>query len=340
MASNPTDGRSLEEQWQRLDPIFIIGSQRTGTSIMWRVLRTANFFGFNEGHLWLDLVESLARFRDPGHKKWLRQRIFTLGSDRNLVLEKRCALMIDRFHRDLLPPELVRWVDKSPGVHAVQLAPMLSQLFPRAQFIFMKRNAISKVNSGISYVSRERDMDAFGAMCRRWTHVMRTWRKLRHLLPGRYIELGQELIAERPYDVGQEVAAFLGVPERAEEFGSVFDSRRENTAFPGREPGDYVYPVDWSDEQQAVLTDLCAAEMRAWGYPLDFQSPGGADPARAEPQAEGHELDMQAYYRWVSRVTAGERVVRCEEELARIRSGRVMRALTAAERVLRRIGLR
>jgi hypothetical protein len=330
----------VEGQWQRLDPIFIIGSQRTGTSIMWRALRTANFLGFNEGHLWLDLVESFARFRDPDHKKWLRQTIFTLGSDRNLVLEKRCALMIDRFHRDLLPPRLVRWVDKSPGVHAVQLAPMLSELFPRAQFIFMKRNAISKVNSGISYVSREQDLDAFRVMCKRWVHVMGTWRKVSHLLVGRYIELEQERVAERPYDVGQEVAAFLGVPECAEDIGSVFDSRRENTAFPDREPGDYVYPVDWTDEQKATFSDLCGAEMRDWGYPLDFQSPGGVDPAQAEPRVERDELDMRSYYRWVGRVTAGERITRCEEELARIRSGRVMRVLTAVERVLRQMGLR
>jgi hypothetical protein len=340
VALKSTAEHSLEGQWQRLDPIFIIGSQRTGTSIIWRALRTANFLGFNEGHLWLDLVESFARFRDPDHKKQLRQSIFTLGSDRNLVLEKRWALMIDRFHRDLLPPRLVRWVDKSPGVHAVQMAPMLSQLFPRAQFIFMKRNAISTVNSGISYVSREQDLDAFRRMCTRWVHVMRTWRKLSHLLVGRYIELEQERVAERPYDIGQEVAAFLRVPEHAEDFGTLFDSRRENTAFPDREPGDYAYPVDWSDAQEAILSDLCGAEMRVWGYPLDFQSPGGADPAQAEPRFERDELDMQGYYGWVGRVTAEERITRCEEELARIRGGRVMRFLIAGERVLRQIGLR
>jgi hypothetical protein len=338
--SESTGECGLEEQWQQLDPIFIIGTQRTGTSIMWRVLRTANFLGFNEGHLWLDLLEPLARLRDPAHKKWLRQRIFTLGSDRNLVLEKHCALMIDRFHRDLLPPPLVRWVDKSPGVNAVQLAPMLSQLFPRSQFIFMRRNAISKVNSGINYISRERDLEAFRAMCGRWVRVMKTWRKLSHLLVGRSIELEQERIAERPYDVGQEVAGFLGVPEYAEEFGSVFDSRRENTAFPGRDAGDYMYPVDWTEQQKATLSAICGAEMRVWGYPLDFQNPGGSDPAQAEPRDERDELDMQGYYRWVGRVTAGGRIARCEEELAGIRSGRVMRMVMAVEGFLRRIGLR
>jgi hypothetical protein len=49
---------------------------------------------------------------------------------------------------------------------------------------------------------------------------------------------------------------------------------------------------------------------------------------------------MQGYYGWVGRVTAEERITRCEEELARIRGGRVMRFLIAGERVLRQIGLR
>jgi hypothetical protein len=80
--------------------------------------------------------------------------------------------------------------------------------------------------------------------------------------------------------------------------------------------------------------------MRVWGYPLDFQNPGGADPAQAESRDERDGLDMQGYYRWVGRVTAGGRIAGYEEELAGIRSGRVMRALMAVEGVLRRIGRR
>ncbi|MGD9029424.1 MAG: sulfotransferase [Anaerolineae bacterium] len=335
-----TDQRSLQRQWQRLDPIFIMGRQRTGTSIMWRTLRVASFLGFNEGHLWFDLVVPFASFRDPHYKKLFRQDIFALGAERNLVLEKRFALMVDKFHRDLLPPELVRWVDKSPGVNAVRVAPMLSELFPRAQFIFMKRSAITTVDSTINYISRERDLDAFRRTCQSWAYVMRTWRTVRHLLAGRYIEVEQEQVARRPHDVGQKVASFLGVPEYAGAFGSVFESRRENSAFPDREPGDYIYPVPWNDEQRATLVDLCQEEMRAWGYPLDFRNPAGIDPAQTGRQVQRAALDRASYYRWVARAAEGERASRCEEELARIREGRVMRVLSWMENLLRSLGLR
>jgi len=339
MTARSRDQHSLHQEWKQLDPIFIMGRQRTGTSIMWRTLRAANFLGFNEGHLWFDLVEAFAPFRDPGYKSLFRQKIFTLGAKRNRVLEKYFALMMDRFHRDLLPPELVRWVDKSPGVDAVRVAPMLAELFPKADFIFMKRNAITTVDSTINYISRQEDLAAFRRTCKSWVRVMKTWRKLRHLLAGRYIEVEQEEVARRPEHIGQKVADFLQVPEYADSFGGVFASRRENSAFPDREPGDYVYPVPWNDEQRSILVELCEEEMKAWGYPLDFENPGGIDQAQASPEIQQEPMDMARYYRWVACVTEGERAVRCEEELARLRSGRVMRALNWGETVLRRLGL-
>ena len=356
MKSRSTNGEALDREWQGLDPIFIMGRQRTGTSIMWRTLRAVNFLGFNEGHLWFDLVDAFARFRNPDYRSLLRQDIFALGADRNILLERRFALMMDRFHRELLPPEVVRWVDKSPGVHAVQVAPMLSELFPRAQFIFMKRNAITTVNSTVNYIGRERDLAAFRRTCNSWVRVMQAWRRVRHLLAGRYIEVEQEQVARRPRQMGREVADFLGVPQYAQRLGSVFASRRENSAFPEKEPGDYVYPVPWTDQQKTMLVDLCGEEMQVWGYPIDFQHPGGIDPSRADSQGQEERIDRTTYYRWVTRVTQGERAIRgeaelarfaqaeriarCEEELARLRDGRVMRALNWGEKVLRRLGLR
>ena len=67
MGASEMEQSEIEAQWRRLDPIFILGRQRTGTSIVWRALQAAGFWGFNEGYLWFDLVEPLARFRDPDY---------------------------------------------------------------------------------------------------------------------------------------------------------------------------------------------------------------------------------------------------------------------------------
>lgn len=85
-----------------------------------------------------------------------------------------------------------------------------------------------RVNSAIHYISRERDSHAFRATCESWVDVMRTWRQVRHLLNGRYIEVEQERIAQAPDRVGMQLAEFLRVPQSAEDLSAVFRSTREN----------------------------------------------------------------------------------------------------------------
>jgi len=342
----------IERRWQRLDPIFILGRQRTGTSIMWRALQVAGFLGFPEGHLWFDLVESFARLRDPTYQGNVRQDIFTLGSGRNLMLEKRFAVMMDRFHRDLLGPDVVRWVDKSPGVRAVRLAPMLAALFPRSQFVFMLRNPITVANSTIHYLYGDRDSPATGGSsaadsldlllrttCKHWVEVMAAWRKVRPLLTGRCIEVAQEHIAEAPGEVARRLAEFMGVPHFGRDIADVFRSRRENTAFPERDVGDFFYAVNWTDRQKAILAEVCREEMAVWGYPLDFQCPAGPNPAHGTDLTE--PMDMAAYYRWLEgQNELALELAECKELLARIERGRVMRALNTADRLLHRLRLR
>lgn len=348
----------LFERWQRLDPIFIMGRQRTGTSIVWRALRAAGFFGFPEGHLWFDLVGCFARFRDPEYKQGLRQEIFTLGSGRRLELERRFALLIDGFHRNHLPSDLVRWVDKSPGRYSVVLAPMLAELFPQSQFIFVMRNPITTVNSAVNYVVKQETLEAarvfkiFRVTCEHWVQVMRTWRQVRPFLAGRYIEVVQEHIVEAPDQVAERISRFLGAPQCADAMANVFKTRRENTAFPNRGVGDFFYPMDWTDEQKAMLTDICGEEMRAWGYPLDFDYPAGPDLQRADA-VELESMDKLGYYQWSGRrlddriLVLERRLLDLERQLAeyrqlltRIGEGRVMRVLNRVDRMLYRLGVR
>lgn len=344
----------IEERWRHLDPIFIMGRQRSGTSIMWRALRALDFLGFPEGHLWFDLVESFARYRDPSYQQNVRQDIFTLGSQRNALLERRFAVMIDQFHRDLLGAKTVRWVDKSPGLDPVLLAPMLAELFPNAQLIFMLRNPIMVVNSSVHYIRGDRETpvtvaekkasnDLYRATCQHWVRVMETWRQIRHLLQGRYLEIAQEQIVMTPDEVADQVAKFLDVPQSTGRIANVFKSRRENTAFPEKEVGDFFYPVDWSEEKKTILTEICQKEMEIWGYPLDFQLPAGPQTRKIEIPHTAPP-DMSAYFtHWLGRhkeLESERQLAACKEQLARIEQGRVMRTLNQLSRFLRRLGAR
>ena len=330
-----------EVYWQQLDPIFIFGRQRTGTSIMWRALRVAGFLGFPEGHLWYDLIEPFAWWRDPDYKPYRQQDIFAVGAGRNFLLEKHVALLLDRFHRDQLSPDLVRWVSKSPGADPIRVAPMLAEIFPRAQFIFMQRNAITTVDSTVEYELRnygQRDTDfVFRTTCRNWTRVARLWRWIRPLLAGRYIEVPQERIVSNPDQVACQVMEFLGAPQWTDAVADVFKSTRENTAFPEKSVDDFMYAVNWTDEQKQTLADACGSEMALWGYQLDFQHPGEPElPLVGSVEAEPPFGDMDAYYHWMQKYGIQQELRDCKELLSRIRQGRVMRVLNWLSGIVKR----
>lgn len=333
-----------EAQWQQLDPIFILGRQRTGTSIMWRALRVAGFLGFPEGHLWYDLIKPLAWWRDPEYKAYLREDIFALGANRNLLLEKRLALLIDRFHRDLLPSDLVRWVSKSPGIDAIIVAPMLAEIFPRAQFVFMKRNPITTVNSAVEYLSKvhgnDTDLDSvFRSTCEHWVRVMKTWRQVRPILNRRYVEVAQEDIVIEPDQIASRVTDFLHASEWSQSVADVFKSKRENTAFPEKPVGEFFYPVNWTDEQQEALVNICGREMKTWGYPFDFQHPTGPDTTHIASREAGSP-SMDEYYRWVQKQQKSslqQELQMYKEQLTQIKQGRIMRLLNWLNKIKKQL---
>lgn len=336
--------------WAALDPIFIVGRQRTGTSVVWRALREAGFNGFAEGQLWLELAEPFCRLHDPLYASDLRQPYFALSQGRLRELERRFALMIEGFQRRHVTPETKRWVDKSPGPTAIRLSPVLGRLFPKSQFVFTYRHPVATVLSAEAYVARHdptvREPGPakeafFEATCGHWLRSMASWRYVRQLLEGRYLEIAQEHIAEQPSRVARELMTFLGAPEAAESVTEVFRSLRENTAFPDRAAGDYGYAPRWSEERRRLLARICGEEAARWGYTLSFDRPGGPDLRRQAADTPPPPT-MAEYYHWAD-LEGNERARELEAELRavralieRIASGRLMRLMNGAQALLRR----
>lgn len=181
--------KEIEERWQYLDPVFVRGMQRSGTSAISQALSKMGIRGFGEGHLWYEILESFNRLRDPSYFPNYREDVYALGQERLSKLEQYIAVALDAFHRDTLSIDSKRWMDKSPGADAVRAVPLLAELFPRAQFIFMHRNGITNVQSGVKFW--QDDPDIFSVMCRGWAETMSLWRQMRDGLAGRYIEIAQ-----------------------------------------------------------------------------------------------------------------------------------------------------
>lgn len=262
------DREQVEKRWNDLDPIFIMGMQRSGTTAIARAMSLCGFTHFAEGHLWLEVMEPLERLQDPSYRSSMRRSEWTLGNGRDLLLEKYIAVAIDQFHRDNLPEKPVRWANKSPGFWAVGKAPILARMFPKSQFIFMARSGTSVVHSGMKLWGDR--PTTFYKLCVRWTEVMSTWRQLRTQLEGRYLEIYQEELVADPDSMATRLTDFLNVPEAQQRIANLFGSKRVNTAFPTRSPGDYEYDLNWTSPQKAFFVKNCAQEMEAWGYDVPF----------------------------------------------------------------------
>lgn len=259
----------FEAEWRQLDPVFIMGMQRSGTSILSRALLQLGIAGFGEGHLWLDIVGPLKSIMDPAYRPDIRDDGFTLGQGRTVAFVRAIAVAIDRFHRAQLEPEPSRWLDKSPGAYAVQSAPFLAFMFPKAQFIFIHRSGIGVVHSGRMRWPRP---ETFQVMCRGWAETMSSWRDVRAQLGDRALVIAHSRLASNPRETAQALCAFLGAPGRAPDIGELFAAQRVQTSFPHRAPGDYDYVIDWAPEEEAYFTETCGSEMAAWNYPLSFHT--------------------------------------------------------------------
>jgi len=322
----------LDACWQQLNPVFVRGMQRSGTSVMARALQEMGILGFGEGHLWFELVEPLRNILDPSYYSILRDHSYTLGAGRERQLVKYVALCLDQFHRDHLPTELSRWMDKSPGALPVRVAPMLAELFPQSQFIFLYRNGITTVHSGVRFWND--DPDAFESLCRGWTETMSTWRNVRGALRGRYIEIAQEELAAEPFSATRRLTDFLDRPDALMEVYQVFANKRVLPAFPDKQPGDYAYKLDWNREQTAQFESMCGKEMEIWGYELDFEESGvtRADLAASEDLEPVSAILEQRNARIAD--LEGE-CIALRDRLREVERGRVMRLMTGIQRRVR-----
>jgi hypothetical protein len=263
--------REIDARWRQLNPVFVRGMQRSGTSAMGRALREMGMVGFGEGHLWFDLIKPFTRLRDPAYWPNLRDDSYTCGGRRVAELEKYIAVALDRFHRDHLSAKAKRWIDKSPGAEPVRVAPLLAELFPCAQFVFLYRNGITNVHSGFKYWPD--DPEIFNIMCRGWVETMSAWREVRESLDGRYIEIAQEEMAQKPYETARRLTSFLNARESLDRVAELLAFKRVLSAFPDKQPGEYRYVIDWSPEQKDYFVEMCQEEMRIWGFEVNLDAP-------------------------------------------------------------------
>ncbi len=247
-------------------PVFVVGSARSGTSILLSTLRTAGYSGFAEGNF-LSLISVLDRDVDK-HFATFRRDV--------------PQLLMSRIDRDGLKAALARvlvaeverqqqggpWVDKTGGAEMIRAIPTLRSILPTSCYIFAKRRAIENI------VSRVRKFPAqdFEFHCMAWAQTMTAWRKLRQDHPDTPgMEIDQQDISTAPKAAARRIAAFLDLSPAAELIvEQSFTRNRPQQTAPGST--DRILSLDevpWSAAEVATFHRHCDAEMAIYGYSCD-----------------------------------------------------------------------
>jgi hypothetical protein len=266
-----------ERQAPIRSPVFIVGSARSGTSILVDGLLAAGYAGCREGHF-LTLLQ--------GFDRAIKRHVMLHGQPNEKVLAGRVdwtkfkADVFDIFkcYTEALNP-VAPWIDKTGGAEMIETIPLLRQLWPDSHFIFAKRRAIENV---VSRLTKFPNRD-FEKHCADWTRNMAAWRGVRDSLGHHALEIDQQDILRNPERVAAQLGTFLGLGPASEERASrtFAKNRPQQTQDGSAGRVSDLNAIDWSTSQKDIFLRLCGQEMALFNYSLD--SSYWTDMDRAQP---------------------------------------------------------
>ncbi len=247
-------------------PVFIVGSPRSGTSVLVSCMINAGYFGYNEGNF-LSLIRMIEFHVD---------RFFQAqGSTHPKVLTSHISRdeLVDRLSRvvaEMAESKQKRtpWFDKTGSMQMVEAMPILHRIWPESRFIFAKRRGLENVVSRVIKFPKH----SFEYHCANWAGTMAAWNRVRSEhpeVPG--IEIDQRDIAEAPEATARMLGEFLALDAAAQAKVSdtMIRDRPQET-----QPGSSTRVITledtgWTAEQIAIFEKECGQQMRAFGYTLD-----------------------------------------------------------------------
>jgi hypothetical protein len=247
-------------------PVFVVGSPRSGTSMLAHLLISAGYSGFREGNF-LGLLRHIERLLG-NYFNWF-------GTDNPEVLmsridrEELLADIAELFRRRLEKEHpIAPWFDKSGNPEVIELIPTLVQMWPSARFVFAKRRSIENIVSRLKKFPEH----PFEYHCRDWAKNMSAWRAVRAALPDlACIEVEQQDMVKHPAVVAAELGELLGLPpDRQAGLIKIMGSERpQQTTAGSTERVMSLASTGWSPADVDLFLTHCKAEMDAFGYTLD-----------------------------------------------------------------------
>lgn len=259
------------------NPVFVIGSPRSGTTALAHALgRHPDLWVSKESYLLHQLygngrVERIWKHNlERATPSWLRAEqveraefLGFLGLAVNALFSSRSGGR--------------RWVDQTPLY--TMMVDDLADMFPGASFVHIVRDGRSVVRSMSSFVNVFEGFDGallpdeippwagdFRLACETWTESVDVACRFGTAHPARYLAVHNEELATDPEVGFARIHAFLGVgpddgPARS------FGGRRINSSFArGAAPPSNGSGDDWTPERRRVFVDIAGETLIRVGY--------------------------------------------------------------------------
>jgi hypothetical protein len=257
-------------------PIFIIGSPRSGTTVLGSIMMQLDNFYFQpavEGHFLYWFLEPTRRVLETPGKFPGATNSTTLAAQRNHpVLRQALAESVHHIYRKIGQESGDRnWVDKTPDLAQAQFIPFLTDLFPGSRVILIHRHPLEVFVSTTKNWKIEEPEKKRGIL-ERWTQLQWTYRAqiVPHLDEDRRHVVRQENLLRRPDETVGKLLDFLGVPDRdvcQARIRRFLINNEVNRTSDFRGKG-YDLKSRASEEDIALTREICGDEMRYWNYTL------------------------------------------------------------------------
>ena len=250
---------------EECQPIFIIGSARTGTSALVGALKALGIPGYNEGH-YLTMLASLLkvatdhvlfrREKDPSPTVMMSNiNVDVVAADIILMMKKRMEAEF---------PGKKVWFDKTPHILMIKVIPYIMEMWPKARFIFAKRRAVENLQSRL----RKLPHIKFKMHCEDWADCMIAWRNLKHRIPeNQRIEIDQHDMGLDPKGTAEKIGTLLslGLEEIKQIVDALSGERIEYTGGNEKEVK-ALDELSWTTDQIELYKNICADVNRESGY--------------------------------------------------------------------------